>query len=330
MKITFKDVGQGDSILLEWKDNSGAKKLGIIDCSKKGKVNPVLDFFEKSEYDEIEFLILSHPHTDHYSGMFDLLNYCKVKGKSIKSFYHTLDVLGIDYWKYFEIDTEDIKNLGKLIALADELDKVGLLEIKYLSVGLVIDLYPNAYLKCMSPSHTEIKECQRIMSYDPSTHKKEQSAAANYLSTIFKLIIDNNYALLTSDAEVLAFQTILSKRNHLLTDKQLILSQMSHHGSFKNYEDSFWGAINRKKTLPAVASAGVNAKYKHPDLQTLKAFESHDYKIHSTSPHHGMSEYVAELEEIKKLTYKLDTVSDEAEEFYDYGDKVFIWKDLIA
>tara|TARA_R110000751_G_scaffold128626_4_gene230673 strand:- start:957 stop:1679 length:723 start_codon:yes stop_codon:yes gene_type:complete len=237
--------------------------------------------------------------------------------------------IGVNYWKYFEIDTFDNEQLGKLIRLADELDTKGILEIKYLSEGQIFNLYPNAYLRCMAPSHSEIKECQRIMKFDPAFNKKEQSAAANYLATIFKLKIDNNYALLTSDAEVLAFQTILSKRNQLLTDKLLILSQMSHHGSYKNYEDSFWGAINRKKILPAVASAGKNAKYKHPDYQTLKAFEGHNYSIHSTSPHYGMAEYIEKLEEIKKITYKLDTVSDEVEEYYVYGDKVFIWNDLI-
>ena len=41
MKITFKDVGQGDSILLEWIDDEGVNKLGIIDCSKKGKEIPM-------------------------------------------------------------------------------------------------------------------------------------------------------------------------------------------------------------------------------------------------------------------------------------------------
>ena len=34
MKITFKDVGQGDSILLEWTDDS-KNKIIIIDCNKK-------------------------------------------------------------------------------------------------------------------------------------------------------------------------------------------------------------------------------------------------------------------------------------------------------
>jgi len=328
MKITFKDVGQGDSILLEWNYN-GEDKIGIIDCSKKGKSNPVVEYLLKSSYNYIEFIILSHPHTDHYSGMCELLDYCDSESIKIDSFYHTSMAIGINYWKYFEIDSYDNEQLGKLIRLADKLDTEGLLEIKYLNEGQVLNLYPTAYLRCMAPSHSEIRECQRIMEFDPASHKKEQSSAANYLATIFKLKIDNDYALLTSDAEVLAFQTILSKRNQLLSDKQLILSQMAHHGSYKNYVDDFWRALNRKRTLPAVASAGKNAKYKHPDFQTLKAFKSHDYSIHSTSPHHGMSAYIAELDEIKKLTSKLDTVSDEAEEFYIYGDKVFIWNDLI-
>ena len=55
MKITYKDVGQGDSIILEWEKNE-EKKIGIIDCNRKGKRNPVLEHIVSGEYREIEFL----------------------------------------------------------------------------------------------------------------------------------------------------------------------------------------------------------------------------------------------------------------------------------
>lgn len=67
MRITFKDVGQGDSIILEW-DKDGKKKIGIIDCNKYFGANPVLSYIKNPEnkVEEIEFLILSHPHHDHF------------------------------------------------------------------------------------------------------------------------------------------------------------------------------------------------------------------------------------------------------------------------
>ena len=66
LKITFLEVGQGDSIIVEWKKNKKLK-IAIIDCnSKPGNENPTIDFIKNTNYKEIEFVILSHPHTDHF------------------------------------------------------------------------------------------------------------------------------------------------------------------------------------------------------------------------------------------------------------------------
>jgi len=328
MKITFKDVGQGDSILLEW-NHDNLDKIGIIDCSKKGKSNPVLEHIQVKGYKQIEFLILSHPHADHYSGMYELLNHCVKNNITVNNFYHTSIGIGPNYWKYFEIDTKDNELFGKLMGLIVELSQKNIIEIRYLNLDTRIDLFPDAFLHCISPSHDEILECQKIMKFDPATHKKEQSSAANYLSTIFKLKIGDKYALLTSDAEILAFHTIIQKRDKLFENEELILSQMSHHGSYKNYDDNFWSRALKINNSPAVASAGKNDKYKHPHLETLQAFKEHNYSIHCTSNLYGMEKYVELMTEISYIGRKMDTFSEEAEEYYIYGDKVFIWNDLI-
>jgi beta-lactamase superfamily II metal-dependent hydrolase len=329
MKVTFKDVGQGDSILLEWTSDD-IPKIGIIDCSKKGTTNPVIDYLETVDYKKIEFIVLSHPHSDHYSGMFELLEYCVFKEIKIDYFYNTSEALGKNYWNYFEIDSADNKLLGKLFRLARDLHRTDSLEIKYLSVGHKIDLFPNAFLECLSPSHSEVEECQRIMDFDPALNKKEQSSAANYLATVFKLSINDNYALLTSDAEELAFQTIVEKRLASLVDCNLVLSQMSHHGSFKNYHDIFWSSVPKKDKTPAVASSGKNDKYKHPHLETLEAFSKNNFSIHCTSNMYGMPDYIAAMAELRKIGLKMDTFSTEAEEYYNFGDQAFIWDELIA
>ncbi|MDC6386275.1 hypothetical protein D2V93_17955 [Flagellimonas taeanensis] len=328
MKITFKDVGQGDSILLEW-NHGGIDRIGVIDCSKKGKTNPVLDHIRTNNYRQIEFLILSHPHADHYSGMYELLNYCVKNSIGICSFYHTSIGIGINYWKYFELETKDTELFGKLMRLVVQLSQKKIMEIKYLNLDTRIDLFPDAYLHCISPSHAELLECQKIMEFDPATHKKEQSSAANYLSTIFKLKIEDSYALLTSDAEILAFHTISQKRGELFEDDKLILSQMSHHGSHKNYDNNFWGNVLKIEYSPAVASAGKNDKYKHPHIETLQAFEKHKYSIHCTSNLYGMTKYIELMSEISSISNKMDTFSEEAEEYYVFGDKEFTWDELI-
>lgn len=42
-----------------------------------------------------------------------------------------------------------------------------------------------------------------------------------------------------------------------------------------------------------------------------------------------MEEYIREMSDLKDITNKMDTFSTEAEEYYDFGDKEFIWDDLI-
>lgn len=88
VKVTFKNVGQGDSILLEWNQDD-EDKIAIIDCNRYLNNNPVLDYIKLKEYREINFMILSHPHLDHFSGFVELLNYCKNNNIKIRRFLHT-------------------------------------------------------------------------------------------------------------------------------------------------------------------------------------------------------------------------------------------------
>ncbi len=75
VEIVFKNVGQGDSIILEWESSEeGTKKIAIIDCNLNKNENPVLQHLIELNLHEIEFVILSHPHEDHFSGFHELLS----------------------------------------------------------------------------------------------------------------------------------------------------------------------------------------------------------------------------------------------------------------
>ena len=54
IKLTFKNVDQGDSILLEWQ-HDGLNKIAIIDCNEAFRTNPVLDHVVKNNYKKLEF-----------------------------------------------------------------------------------------------------------------------------------------------------------------------------------------------------------------------------------------------------------------------------------
>lgn len=90
INITFKNVDQGDSILLEWQNEEDETIIGIIDCNlKKDKSNPILNYIIKNRIQKIEFMLLSHPHFDHYSGLVELLEFIIQNKIKLRNFLHT-------------------------------------------------------------------------------------------------------------------------------------------------------------------------------------------------------------------------------------------------
>lgn len=67
LRVTFFDVGQGDSTLIEYKD---FRMLidGGPDNTIWYKLDSALGFFDR----KIDFVVLTHPHNDHYFGLIAL------------------------------------------------------------------------------------------------------------------------------------------------------------------------------------------------------------------------------------------------------------------
>jgi beta-lactamase superfamily II metal-dependent hydrolase len=320
VKITFKDVGQGDSIIIEWENEKKEIRIGIIDCKRKERKNPILDYIKSEKIKEIDFLILSHPHTDHYSGMKDLLEYCFNNKILLKKFCHTLKDIEIEYWKYLEPNITNSKELKDLFEIV--LDSYGknLQEIIKLDFDYRIYLNDNYYLRCLSPSHLEKAEYVRSIDALSEKSRMKRSKAANLLSTVFKLKLDNQFILFTSDAEKITFQRIRDKNLDFFNGKYNLLCQIPHHGSDTNHEPSFWSCLKINQLSEAIISAGEHRSYNHPHFSVITDFSAFGYKIKSTNVINGMEEHV---DYITSKSLILDTNSFIAEEFYISGDKVF-------
>lgn len=327
MKLTFKDVGQGDSILLEWEDN-GRQKVGIIDCNRKQKKNPVIIHLEAAGYNEIEFIILSHPHTDHYSGMVELLTWVACKGYIIKSFGHTVHLLSNDYYKYLNgvvPGTESKNDLQKLFDKVDELRKAEVIKkIDFIVEGTVREITENVRLKCLSPSYTEAKLYMEEVDLQPINNATKASVSANLLSTMFKINIGDHYYLLTADTEAVTFERIIKENIHVnLQRKKMKLMQVPHHGATVNHCPNFLDYVTLGEAPDAAVSAGLHETYKHPHLPVLKAYHDKGYSIHCTNIVYGMTKYLEYLKDLQDLTDKLDTFT-EIEVSNTGGDKTFV------
>ncbi len=75
LRVYFLDVGEGESVLIETPDD----KRIIIDTGNLITGYRVYQFIKSKGIEEIDMLIVTHPHPDHMGGVFLLLQAIKVK-----------------------------------------------------------------------------------------------------------------------------------------------------------------------------------------------------------------------------------------------------------
>jgi beta-lactamase superfamily II metal-dependent hydrolase len=319
MIITFKNVGQGDSIVIEWTDQD-SNKIGLIDCNRYSGKNPVLEHIKEKAYDSIEFAVLSHPHQDHYSGFIDLIEYCLENGIEIKRFYETSRHLDAQYWSYFEVDDKSTQQIVKLVQNISALYEADLTEWATLDVGTCIPLSQGTYLECLSPSRDEIREVLSMMNDDPDKNKKKVSESANLLSSVFILKTPNQSLFLSADAEIPTFDRLLNPKYGISKMAgNLRLVQVAHHGSYANFHKGFWTLVATGGGI-AVTSAGIHGKYNHPNSETIEELLGLSLDIHSTNFVNGVKEI---LEKLYKTTAILDTTSELIIREHLEGDRQF-------
>ncbi len=70
VKFHFLDVGQGDSIFIELNDN----RTMLIDAGESEYAVTIISYIKKLGYSKIDFVVATHPHSDHIGGMEEVIN----------------------------------------------------------------------------------------------------------------------------------------------------------------------------------------------------------------------------------------------------------------
>ncbi len=322
IQLTFKNVGQGDSIILEWVENDLAK-ICIIDCNLVNGDNPILDYIISNGYKTIDYLILSHPHFDHFSGFLQLLEYCKSNSIKVKYFLHTCSqvptflisasksaVTKRELQRLFAFLFKNFKDMNMKVA-----------PIQGDTPNSEFLLNEDFSLKILSPTITESNNYVRNSIYPFHDEESQDNPKANLLSTILKLECDKWYVLLTSDADKSSLIRIDRQRSEEL-DKILTLGQIPHHGAFGNHNNTFWKKRKRFNRTAMIVSAGVNS-YDHPSPKVIDFFLENSFVLYSTS---DTSNYPRDLIE----TLDVFSYSDPDYNSTRIGDQTFIFnsKDL--
>lgn len=281
IEIIFKNVGQGDSIILKWEKDS-TSRYGIIDCNLIDKQNPVLKHIEDNDIKHIDFIILSHPHYDHFSGLSELLDNFISAGNTIGYFLHTSNNMPV-FWKCAVeglIAVDEITKLFSSLRVAKEKLNMKIHPVQGEMITGPILLNDSLCLEFLNPTTKELDNYAKNQITEPIEEQEGNKPSANWLSTVIKIFNKNDdwYILLTSDAEksILYYNGIENRKEY---KGRLVLTQIPHHGSKGNFKKSFWKKLNpNNKPIPAVISVGIN-KYGHPSDSVISGLSELNYKV---------------------------------------------------
>lgn len=300
-------MGQGDSILISWNEEN-IKKIGIIDCNNYRGRNPILEeISEIKEKYEIEFIIISHGHQDHYSGVLGLLDFCKKNNIIINQFISTLQPNQFQYYD-ITLSKNEKKSITKLIEKINqfyEIDKI-ILDV-FPAYNKVINFpIENYKFECLYPKQSDYNTLGNNLS-KYLKGKAKTKPDLNYISTIFKLSNTENYVLLTSDCTKESLNYV-SRKDGDIKAKKLSIGQAPHHGSIKNHNQEFWRKTKRIDDCPIVFSVGTS-RHNLPNVEVVESFSNMGFKVYSTNYVNGIKAYVEEENTQKDYSSLLDSFS---------------------
>ena len=67
--VHFLDVGQGDSILLQFRD-----KTMLIDAGERGMANRIIAYLGDQNVERLDVVVATHAHSDHIGGLRDVIS----------------------------------------------------------------------------------------------------------------------------------------------------------------------------------------------------------------------------------------------------------------
>lgn len=161
----FLDVGQGDCTVLDFSND----KFALIDCNIDGANENVVNYLKDLGCSKLECVVITHGHSDHMSGLKDLIKEFEIA----------------EIWDSgFKDDTDDYKDYNKLL---EKLKKKGT-KVLNPSAGEVLTI-------CESP----------VEVFSPYSLYESTS---NENSIVFKLMYGNMAILFGADCEIPRWEEI--------------------------------------------------------------------------------------------------------------------------
>ena len=173
LEVTFIDVGQADSILLE---NEGHYML--VDAGNNEDGPKLVNYLKNQNIHQFDYVIGTHPHEDHIGGLDNI-----IEGFDINTFYMP-DV--ITTTKTFEdvLDALEEKNMTLSIPKTNATFKLGDATVKVLYVGTEDESDLNDTSIVLKVTYQNVSF---LLTGDASTKVEEKLNPADLESTVLKV-----------------------------------------------------------------------------------------------------------------------------------------------
>lgn len=232
--IHFLDVGRGDSTILEF-DNG---RTYLIDHFKaSGKVSPIDYLIDTLDVKELETVVITHPHQDHFLGIRQIIEAIPIRQVWLSRYPYTSPSYNI-IERMLEVQRDiRVQYPCSGTTIAEGKDRVQILA-------------PKANI--LRGTHKDINNASVVLKIS-ITHPEQDTLT---------------HAILGADAEVASWQQILFEHGQEL---QADLLKISHHGSQYGTDPLALEAIRPQFSVISVG----NNPHGHPNLQTLELIEAH-------------------------------------------------------
>ncbi|MCI6277954.1 MAG: MBL fold metallo-hydrolase [Clostridium sp.] len=144
LKVHFIDVGQGDSILVQFQD----KNL-LIDAGTRSSSDDLLKYLKGLNLTKLDYVVATHPHEDHIGGMPGI-----IKNFDIGEFYAPKKQATT---KIFQTMVEDLKKKNHKINVA--------------KAGVTLDMGSDISVEMIAPNSSEYEDINDYSAVIKLTYK---------------------------------------------------------------------------------------------------------------------------------------------------------------
>lgn len=265
-RVTFLDVGQGDSILVRT-----AEKTILIDAGddKADAANAsIIPYFKKEGIKKIDIAVISHPHRDHFGGFLQL-----IQSVPIGEFVYSSDSMGAG-------DPEESSSDAQLyMKLHDSIVAKGIPYNKA-KMGDKLDWGSGVKIEVL---HAEDKSALTTRGIEiPAEPEYDRAAtdtvkvSANEQSLIIKLTAGKISYLFTGDAERGAEAVAINAFRDKLGCTVL---KSGHHGSKTSSSNPL---MDLARPEYGVISVAAKNSFGHPNKETLDKYAFYKMKVFRT------------------------------------------------